>query len=167
VVPEALEPLNACGTRGQIGHVNDTDFDDLLSRREAADGEAWRSLVGPVNDDLKRIAHEQITRIAPGQTLGTTVLVHESFEKLAAQGRLPVKEKSSCYALRASAIRQIIIDHYRKRSASKRSPAPAVAADHEARRVSPDMDSAMVDLGPALDLLARRDERLLRAFETR
>ncbi len=147
--------------------MNDTDFNELLARLGAADGEAWSALVGLVYDDLKRIAHGQMSRIAPGQTLSTTVLVHETFEKLAAQGRLPVKERSSFYALCACAMRQIIIDHYRKRSASKRSPDLIAATDHEARRVTPDIDNALMDLGRALGLLERHDERLLRAFEMR
>lgn len=147
--------------------MNDADFSQLLARVEAADDEAWSTLMGLVYGDLKRIAHGQMARIVPGQTLSTTVLVHETFEKLAAQGDLPVQERSAFYALCACAMRQIIIDHYRKRSASKRSPDPETAADHEARRVTPDMDSALIDLGRALDLLARRDERLLRAFEMR
>jgi len=147
--------------------MNDADFSRLLARFEAADDEAWSALMSLVYGDLKRIAHGQMARIVPGQTLSTTVLVHETFEKLAAQGKLPVQERSAFYALCACAMRQIIIDHYRKRSASKRSPDPQTAADHEARRVTPDMDSALIDLGRALDLLARRDERLLKAFEMR
>lgn len=120
-----------------------------------------------VYDDLKRIAHGQMARIAPGQTLGTTVLVHEAFEKLAAQGKLPVSERSGFYALCACAMRQIIIDHYRRRSADKRSVDPARLAEHETRRVNPDMDNALTELGRALDLLARRDPRLLEVFEMR
>jgi RNA polymerase sigma factor (TIGR02999 family) len=147
--------------------MNEAEFSQMLARAQAADDEAWGALMGMVYGDLKRIAHGQMARIVPGQTLCTTVLVHETFEKLAAQGRLPVQERSAFYALCACAMRQIIIDHYRKRSASKRSPDPVAAADHEARRVTPDMDNALIDLGRSLDLLARRDERLLSAFEMR
>lgn len=154
--------INPSGSR-----MSDTDFSELLKRVEASDDESWDQLMGLVYSDLKRIAHGQMARITPGQTLSTTVLVHETFEKLAAQGGLPVNERSAFYALCACAMRQIIIDHYRKRSADKRSPDLIAAADHETRRVTPDIDNALIDLGRALDLLAHRDERLLRAFEMR
>lgn len=158
---------NEPGVNRAESRMSETDFSELLKRVEAEDNESWDQLMGLVYSDLKRIAHGQMTRIAPGQTLSTTVLVHETFEKLAAQGGLPVNERSAFYALCACAMRQIIIDHYRKRSASKRSPDLIAAADHETRRVTPDIDNALIDLGRALDLLARRDERLLRAFELR
>jgi RNA polymerase sigma factor (TIGR02999 family) len=147
--------------------VNEADFSRLLQRVEGADEAAWNELIGLVYADLKRIAHGQMSRIAPGQTLSTTVLVHETFEKLAAQGGLPIEDRSAFYALCACAMRQIIIDHYRKRTAAKRLLDPVTAADHETRRVSPGMENALVDLGRSLDLLARRDERLLHAFEMR
>ena len=67
-----------------------------------------------VYQDLKRIAHGQMARISPGQTLSTTVLVHEAFEKLAAQGGLPVRERTGFYALCACAMRP---DHRRPLSA--------------------------------------------------
>ena len=147
--------------------MNESDFKTLLDRVQASEPGAWNELMGLVYADLKRIAHGQMARISPGQTLSTTVLVHEAFEKLATQGGLPVQQRSDFYGLCAYAMRQIIVDHYRKRSADKRSPDLGALAEHEARRVTPDIDNALLDLGRALDLLSRHDERLLRAFEMR
>ncbi len=147
--------------------MDESEFSDLLKRVERSDDRAWDQLTTLVYQDLKRIAHGQMARIAPGQTLSTTVLVHEAFEKLAAQGGLPVTERSSFYALCAYAMRQIIIDHYRRRSAEKRTALPDELADHEARRVTPDIDNALIALGRALDQLSQRDPRLLEVFEMR
>jgi len=143
------------------------DFGHLLSQIERKDPSAWDRLMALVYQDLKRIAHGQMARISPGQTLSTTVLVHEAFEKLAAQGGLPVRERTGFYALCACAMRQIIVDHYRRRSADKRSPDLVALAEHESRRVSPDIDNALMALGRALDLLASHDERLVEVFEMR
>ena len=63
--------------------MNESDFKSLLDRIQAADPGAWDELMRLVYADLKRIAHGQMARISPGQTLSTTVLVHEAFEKLA------------------------------------------------------------------------------------
>lgn len=153
---------------GRTGRaMNESDFQSLLDRVQASEPGAWDELMRLVYVDLKRIAHGQMARIAPGQTLSTTVLVHEAFEKLASQGGLPVQRRSDFYGLCAYAMRQIIIDHYRKRSAEKRAPDIMALAEHESRRVTPDIDNALIDLGRALDLLSRHDERLLRAFEMR
>ncbi|MEN1728577.1 MAG: ECF-type sigma factor [Pseudomonadota bacterium] len=147
--------------------MDEARFKALLERVDHADGEAWDQLTALVYQDLKRIAHGQMARIAPGQTLSTTVLVHETFEKLAAQGGLPVTERNGFYALCACAMRQIIIDHYRRRSAEKRQANPAEFTDYETRRVSPDIDNALMALGRALDQLSRRDPRLVEVFEMR
>lgn len=146
--------------------MKDADFGQLVQRVQD-DPQAWQALMLLVYDDLKHIAHKQMARISPGQTLSTTVLVHETFEKLAAQGGLPVRERSEFYALCAFAMRQIVIDHYRRRTADKRAAQPAAPDELERRPASADIDAAMVDLGRGLHLLARHDSRLLQAFEMR
>lgn len=141
---------------------------ELLEGAEQGDTAAWERLMALVYEDLKRIAHGQMARISPGQTLSTTVLVHEAFEKLAVQQQLAVRERTAFYALCACAMRQIIIDHYRRRTADKRSAKdPEPLADYEARRANPEADSALDALGRVLSDLVRRDERMVQVFEMR
>jgi RNA polymerase sigma factor (TIGR02999 family) len=147
--------------------MNDADFGQLMQGIERAEPQAWQALMQLVYSDLKRIAHRQLARVDPGQTLSTTVLVHETFEKLAANGGLPVRERADFYALCAHAMRQILIDHYRRRGADKRAAQPAALAEHEECRATGDIDAALLDLGRGLDLLARHDPRLLQVFEMR
>lgn len=147
--------------------MSETRFSELLPRVEAGESGAWDALMQLVYQDLKRVAHNQMTRISPGQTLSTTVLVHETFEKLASQAGLAISDRSHFYSLCASAMRHIVIDHYRKRSADKRRADPDAMADYENRRVTPDIDSALIELGQAMDQLERRDPRLLQVFEMR
>lgn len=145
--------------------MNEPDFTVLMRRVENGDTEAWDGLMSLIYTDLKRVAHSQMARINPGQTLSTTVLVHETFEKLAAQGGLPVSKRSDFFAMCAYAMRQIVIDHYRRRSAEKRSRDTEALAEHEHRRVNPDIDAALTELGGSLDQLAQRDPRLVEVFE--
>lgn len=147
--------------------MTEPDFSDLLRRVEREEPGAWNDLMELVYADLKRVAHNQMNRIRPGQTLSTTVLVHEAFEKLVSQAGLAINDRSHFYALCASAMRQIVIDHYRRRSAEKRTPDDEAMADHETRRVSPDIDAALTELGRSLDRLGRRDPRLVEVFEMR
>lgn len=147
--------------------VSEDEFSKLLRRVESDDSSAWGELMQLVYQDLKRVAHNQMARIAPGQTLSTTVLVHEAFEKLAVQAGLTIANRTHFYALCASAMRQIVIDHYRRRSAKKRSTEAETLAEVETRGISPDIDFAITQLGRSLELLERRDPTLIRAFEMR
>lgn len=147
--------------------MNEARFSDLLQRVEAGETEAWDALMRLVYQDLKRVARNQMARISPGQTLSTTVLVHEAFEKLAAQVGLSISDRSHFYSLCASAMRHIVIDHYRKRGTGKRSADRSAVAEYENRRLNPDIDSALTELGHALDQLERRDPRMLQVFEMR
>lgn len=145
-----------------------TGIGELLAAVERGDRSAWNALMALVYEDLKRIAHNQMRRIAPGQTLTTTVLVHEAFEKLVAGQKLPARDRVSFYALCARAMRQVIIDHYRRRDAQKRTPdVPDVLVEHEQRRVNLDADSALEALGGVLSTLVKRDEQLVEVFEMR
>ncbi len=148
--------------------MSEPDIGTLLAAIERKEPGAWEQLMALVYDDLRRIAHGQMRRIAPDQTLSTTILVHETFEKLAASRGLRTDQHSEFYALCASAMRQIIIDHYRKRSAEKRSCKDLQqAADLEVRRVNPEADSALDLLGSVLTELLARDPQLVEVFEMR
>ncbi|MEM1080255.1 MAG: ECF-type sigma factor, partial [Pseudomonadota bacterium] len=63
--------------------------------------------------------------------------------------------------------RQIIIDHYRRRTSQKRTKNPNRFNEYETRRVTPDMDAALVELGRTLSALKQRDPELLQVFELR
>ncbi|MEL6760759.1 MAG: ECF-type sigma factor [Myxococcota bacterium] len=147
--------------------VSNDDFSELLRGIASNDSAAWNALMQLVYQDLKRVAHTQMVRIAPGQTLSTTVLVHEAFERLAAQAGLVVADRPHFYALCASVMRQIVIDHYRRRSARKRTATPTLSTEPGSGFVSPDIDSAINRLGRSLEFLERRDPKLMRAFEMR
>jgi len=141
-------------------------FNALLTAAEGGDPEAWQELMTLVYDDLKRIAHRQMARIRPEHTLSTTVLVHEAFENLAEQQKLPVRERADFYAICAAAMRQIIIDHHRKRSARKRTmDDPQGWSATEAARSNPEAENALIALGGILEQLLARDRQLVEAFE--
>ncbi|MEO0815242.1 MAG: ECF-type sigma factor [Myxococcota bacterium] len=147
--------------------MSEEEFTRLLRRVEVDDASAWQDLMQLVYQDLKRVAHAQMNRIAPGQTLSTTVLVHEAFEKLAVQAGLEIADRTHFYALCAGAMRQIIIDHYRRRTATKRKASAELLDEFKVSGVNAELDAAISQLGQALELLGRRDQKLLEAFEMR
>lgn len=92
-----------------------------LEEWKKGDERAFDELVPLVYEDLRRIARQQLARLRPGQTLNTTALVHESYEKLQL-GRDPdLTDRYHFFAVAARAMRQIIVDRARRLMTEKRS----------------------------------------------
>ena len=70
---------------------------------------------------LKEIAHQRLRSLRPGQTLSTTVLVHELYLKLADGQAVQFKDLDHLMALSSKVMRFILVDHIRQRHAQKRS----------------------------------------------
>lgn len=140
---------------------------ELLMAFRDGDRGAFDRLVPLVYDDLRKVARAQLRRGRPGATLDTTVLVHELYLKMADQRRLDARDRGHFLAISAHAMRQVIADYARRRTAAKRGgdsdpmpldEAPEIA-DREARW--------LLDVDQALERLAARDERMARVVECR
>jgi RNA polymerase sigma factor (TIGR02999 family) len=117
-------------------------------------------------DELRRIAHRQLGRVRPGQTLSTTALVHEAFLKLARVDVTPA-DRTHFFALAARAMRQILVDAAREQSAAKRGGGQRpVSLDDDAIRVEAIADDVLAIDG-ALGRLERLDPDLARVVEYR
>lgn len=92
----------------------------LIRRVKEGDEEAFDRLMGVVYDELKAVAARQLRRERPDHTLHATALVHEAYIKLVDNTRLPVQDRAHFLAIAARAMRQILIDHARRRNAGKR-----------------------------------------------
>src|SRR5688572_19408883 len=82
----------------------------------------------PPRDPLSADVYERLHKLAAayfraqpaGHTLQPTALVHEAFLKLAAADPDSFKDRSHFLAVAATAMRQILVDHARRRGADKR-----------------------------------------------
>jgi RNA polymerase sigma factor (TIGR02999 family) len=145
------------------------DITDLLHEDRAGDPEVLSDLARLVYDELHQIAHRQLARERPGQTLQTTGLVHEAFLKFVALERVQVNDREHFYALSARFMRRILTDYARRRCALKRHGVrvPIDRGDTEASGHE-EMDvEALIDLDHALDELAELSERCARVVECR
>jgi RNA polymerase sigma factor (TIGR02999 family) len=59
-------------------------------------------------------------RLGPGNSMTTTVLVHETYLKLAGASLLATQDRMHLFALASQAMRQILLDHARKHFRQKR-----------------------------------------------
>lgn len=117
--------------------------------------------------ELRVVADRLLRREAPGHTLQPTALVHEAWFKLAGTAAPAVVDRAHYLALAARAMRQVLVDHARRRRAAKRVVAPAdiTIADDRLGFALPLDDLIAVD--DALTRLAEKDERLARVVELR
>lgn len=117
-------------------------------------------------DQLRRLAHRELSN-APRGTLCTTALVHEAFLKLDGKA-LDASERSRFMALAAKAMRHVLIDHLRSRSADKRGGG-LVRVTLVTQTPEPDAQDALDlhDLENAMKALEAVDTKLVTLVECR
>jgi RNA polymerase sigma factor (TIGR02999 family) len=139
----------------------------LLVAHRDGDQEAFEQLVPLVYDDLRRIARRQLARHRAHGTLNTTALVHEAYLKLVDQSRVQVNDRAHFFAIAARAMRQIIIDFARKRSAAKRGGGKVPVSLDKVQIAVDDQAEMLLTIDDALERLTGLNERLTRVFECR
>ena len=102
-----------------------SDVTRLLERWNAGDGAAMPELLAAVYDELRRVADRVMRVERPGHTLQPTALVNELYLKFAGLRDLRLENRRHFYGAAAEAMRRILVDHARRRNASKRGGAAA------------------------------------------
>jgi RNA polymerase sigma-70 factor (ECF subfamily) len=92
----------------------------LLGRIGDGDRDAMNRLFPLVYAELRRIAQRQLGGERTGHTLDATALVHEAYLKLLDGPPVETRDRSHFLAIAARAMRQILVDHARRRAAAKR-----------------------------------------------
>lgn len=138
----------------------------LLAAHRAGDGEALNRAFSCVYDDLRRAASAQLRR-GSSPTLNTTSLVNEAYLRLVDGTRAQASDRAHFLALAAQAMRYIIIDYARSRSAQKRGGDARHVRIDEAEVAIDDQVQHLLALEDAMQGLADVDERLVRLVECR
>jgi RNA polymerase sigma factor (TIGR02999 family) len=73
-----------------------------------------------VYEELRRLAAHKMALEAPGQTLQPTALVHEAWLRLGADAQPLWKNRAHFFAAAAEAMRRILVERARQRTALKR-----------------------------------------------
>jgi len=143
-----------------------TDVTELVRAAGRGDVDALRKLFAAVYDELKRLAHRQLA-VSPNPTINTTGLVHETYLKLVQPDRLRLNDRGHFFATAARAMRQIVVDHARRRLADKRGAAvQPVTLDEQIGADALD-PSQLVHLDDALWRLQQLEPRLAELVELR
>jgi RNA polymerase sigma factor (TIGR02999 family) len=139
----------------------------LLIAWRGGDEEAPRELFTLLYQQLRALARAQLRRQRHQDSLATTGLVHEAYLKLADQSRLDLRDRGHFLALAARAMRQIVVDHARRRGSLKRGGAAIVGVLDEATVAEEVKAAEILALDEALARLETVDERLSRIVEMR
>ena len=123
-------------------------------------------LIPVIYDELRAMAHRQLSREHERHTLQTTDLVHEAYLRLAGADGVTERGRAYFYAAAARAMRQVLVDAARRRGARKRQPGTALPSLEDDHRVAA-FGEELVALDTALHELERRNPRQARAVECR
>ena len=133
-----------------------------IGRRDTLD-----DLLPGVYDELRSIARRQLSLRAPGGTLSTTGLVHEAYLRLVDQSRVTWRDRGHLFALASVAMRHVLVDRARARTAHKREGAlTRVPLDAE-QIAAEDQAETLLLLNDAIDRLATIEPRLARVVDCR
>jgi RNA polymerase sigma factor (TIGR02999 family) len=138
----------------------------LLAAWSGGDRAALDELIPLVYDELRRLAHIYTGGESPGHTLQTSALVNEAYLRLA--NRNPsLKNRAHFFAICAQLMRQILVDHARRRRSRKRGGGALRVSLDEGVIVSEERAADVVALDDALARLAGLDHRQSRIVELR
>jgi RNA polymerase sigma factor (TIGR02999 family) len=143
------------------------DITRLLIQLREGDRSALDQLLPLVYQELHAAAHRQLQRGRPGDTLGTTALVHEAYLKLADAGNVSFEDRRHFFAVAATAMRQIIVDYARRARADKRGGGARAVSLDRAAVAAPERAGEFLAIDAALSRLASHDERPAKVVELR
>lgn len=139
----------------------------LLRASRSGDESVFDMLFARMYGELREIAHQHLRAFRPGDTLNTTALVHEAYMKLVDQGQAHPQDRAHFLALASRAIRFVLVDHARARTAAKRG-GQARPVDLESIQLAVDERAEdLLMLDEALRRLGELDERLATVVEYR
>ena len=143
------------------------EMTELLIEWSNGDQSALEKLMPLVHEELRRLAHRYMRRERRGHTLQTTALVNEVYLRLVDQKGISFESRAHFFGIAARAMRQILVEYARQRSALKRGGAMERVALEEAALVTDKPSAELIALDEALSELAEFDERLSRMVELR
>jgi RNA polymerase sigma factor (TIGR02999 family) len=138
---------------------------DLLNAAHSGDSDAAHAAYEAVYAELKLWAARSLRRLPTGATLTPTALVHEMYVRFSEHTAKPLRDRGHFFALAARAMRQILIDHARRRGRHKRG-GDAVSTDLDsALSLSVEDLSRALEIDEALRTLQARDTDLAQLVE--
>lgn len=131
----------------------------LLNAAANGDTQAPNELFELIYDQLRVIARQRMSTERPNHTLQTTALVNEAYIRLMGKPGAAWNGRGHFFAAAAQAMRRILIDHFRSRSAGKRGGGGAALSISSVADFAESTDpSGFLALDDAISRLQRQHE---------
>jgi RNA polymerase sigma factor (TIGR02999 family) len=143
-----------------------SDITRLLLEASHGRVDAMEALLPLVYVELKRLADAHMRQERPDHTLGTTGLVHEAYLRLVDSASIDWQGRAHFFGVASRAMRRILVDHARRRTAHKRSRQQGVSLDDAVGAVELPGDEVLA-VDEALERFARQDPRAAQLVELR
>ena len=152
-----------------MGSMAAADMTALLRAWSAGDAVAADQLLALVYEELRRQATRCLSRERRDHTLRPTALVNEAYLRLVRQRRVLWQDRAQFFAVAATVMRRLLVDHARQRSAGKRGVWLRTVSldDGEEVSVSAAQDLDVIALNDALEELSAFDPLRARMIELR
>ena len=124
------------------------------------------ALVAIVHKELQRLAHHYMQGERANHTLQTTALVNEAYLRLTDLTRMQWRDRAHFFAMAATLMRRVLVDHARDRARDKRGGGVVFTALEDEPMAAPSSIDALA-LDEALDRLAAIDPQHARIVELR
>ncbi|NWF51285.1 MAG: sigma-70 family RNA polymerase sigma factor [Ignavibacteriaceae bacterium] len=124
-------------------------------------------LLPHVYNELRRISSKYLRDEFRNHTLQTTELVHEAYLKLVGNQNINWQSRAHFFGIAAQSMRQILVDHARKRKSLKRGEGKSNISLEEVFEVSEKADDQILALDEALKKLESIEERSSKIVELR
>ena len=137
----------------------------LLGQLSRGDRSALDKLVPIIYTELQALAKSCFRGEGAGHTLEPTALIHEAYLRLVDAAHLDFEDRRQFFAMAATVMKRVLIDHGRRRAAAKRGGHRTALVDTMAVSGGNRVDALM--LAEALERLEELDPDLSRVFDLR
>jgi len=124
-------------------------------------------LIPLVYKELRRIASARLRNENKHHSLQPTALVHEAYIRLTNLREVDWQSRSHFFAISATVMRRILVDHARSNQAQKRGDGSPTITLNDALFAAAEREPEILALDEALDRLAQLDQRQSKIVELR
>jgi RNA polymerase sigma-70 factor (ECF subfamily) len=147
-------------------HALPKDFTQLLERHRGGEKNLRESILTAVYAELRRLAAHYMRNERQGHTLQPTAIVHEAWMRFASQEAV-AKNKAHFMALAAGVMKEVLIDHARKRLSAKRSGQDHMVTYAASLGLNDQGPEQVLELCDTIERLRALDERHAQLVELR
>ena len=144
-----------------------TEAAQALTARCSGDTRAADRLLPLVYEKLRMLARRYMQREEGYRTLQPTALVHEAYIRLLGPQRIDWRGKTHFFAVAATQMRRILVEHARAAQAQKRGSRPTRITFNDDMAPTHERTVELIALDEALHRLARRSQRQCTVCELR